>query len=66
MKRVPTGEVANASADAAVMRINMNRAHELLGHTDKDQTQRTAKHLGWEVTRGGFKPCESCAVGKAK
>eukprot|EP00957_Ditylum_brightwellii_P037712 2852434-Ditylum_brightwellii.AAC.1 len=66
MKRVPAGEVANAGADAAVMCVNVNRMHELLGHTDEDQTRRTAKHLGWEVTCGGFKPCESCTVGKAK
>eukprot|EP00957_Ditylum_brightwellii_P187359 14269855-Ditylum_brightwellii.AAC.1 len=66
MKRVPTGEVANAGADAAVMRVNVNRAHELLGHTNKDRTWRTAKYFGWEVTRRGFKLCESCAVGKTK
>eukprot|EP00957_Ditylum_brightwellii_P207919 15355108-Ditylum_brightwellii.AAC.2 len=39
---------------------------QLLGHTDKDQNRRTAKHLGWEITCGGFKLREACTVGKAK
>eukprot|EP00957_Ditylum_brightwellii_P155445 11832200-Ditylum_brightwellii.AAC.1 len=66
MKRISTVEVANAGANAAVIRININHTHKLLGHTDEDQTRHTAKHLGWEITSSGFKLCEACAVGKAK
>eukprot|EP00957_Ditylum_brightwellii_P083981 6383421-Ditylum_brightwellii.AAC.1 len=66
MKQIPNAELANAGADAAPLRLNVNKAHELLGHTNKDRTWRTTKHLGWEIVCGGFVPCESCAVGKAR
>eukprot|EP00957_Ditylum_brightwellii_P069079 5243943-Ditylum_brightwellii.AAC.1 len=36
MKRVPIIEVANAGANAAVMCMNVNCMHKLLGHTDID------------------------------
>eukprot|EP00957_Ditylum_brightwellii_P117035 8927398-Ditylum_brightwellii.AAC.1 len=49
MKMITMTEVENAGADTAVMRMNVNCAHKLLGHLDKDWTRCNAKHLGWEI-----------------
>jgi hypothetical protein len=49
-----------------IMKLNIGRAHELLGHMGEDMTRKTAKHLGWQITRGTLQTCESCAIGKAK
>jgi len=48
------------------MRLNIQRAHDLLGHMHEDMARKSAKHLGWALTRGNLPTCESCAVGKAK
>jgi hypothetical protein len=47
-------------------RLNIKKAHELLGHMSEDMTRKVAKHLGWEITKGTLQTCESCAIGKAK
>ena len=49
-----------------VTRLNIKKAHELLGHMNEEMTRKAAKHLGWEITKGTMKTCESCAIGKAK
>ena len=46
-------------------RMNVDKTHDLLGHSNKDNTRATAKHLGWELSKGA-KPCQSCAKAKAK
>jgi hypothetical protein len=46
--------------------INIQKAHQLLGHMSNETTRATAKALAWELTKGSMEPCESCAVGKAK
>jgi hypothetical protein len=60
-----TVEVATASAENT-MRVNINIAHCLLGHRNEDSVRKTAKELGWVLTRGTLKPCEYCARSKAK
>eukprot|EP00957_Ditylum_brightwellii_P170740 12995910-Ditylum_brightwellii.AAC.1 len=57
--------MANAGLEVP-KKVNVDKAHALLGHSDKERTRTTAKHLGWIITRGKMKPCESCAVGKAR
>ena len=46
-------------------KMNVEKAHDLLGHSNEDTTRTTAKHLGWALTKGA-KPCQSCAEAKAK
>ncbi len=40
---------------------NIKKAHELLGHNNKNDTRQMASHLGWTITRGCPGVCESCA-----
>ena len=49
----------------ALPKKNINNLHIELGHPSKTITHITAKALGFQVT-GPFKPCEDCALGKAK
>ena len=42
------------------------KAHCLLGHSNVEATRATAKHLGWNLTRGTDEICEACAAAKAK
>jgi hypothetical protein len=49
-----------------VISKSVKQAHQQLGHKPEDLTRQMAKHLGWTVTRGTLKPCESCARAKAK
>ena len=44
---------------------NINNIHVDLGYPSENITQATTKALGIQVT-GTFKPCEECALGKAK
>ena len=53
-----------AAASKSQKNMNVNLAHELLGHGDS--TRETAKALGVEITRGTMKPCKACADAKAK
>ena len=46
--------------------LNIQQAHERLGHSNEDATRKTAQALGWTITKGSLKPCEACAVAKAK
>jgi hypothetical protein len=43
-----------------------NVAHAQLGHTGEDATRQTAKHLGWDITRGSTCRCIACAAMKIK
>jgi len=47
-------------------KMNINKAHELLGHSHEKAVRESAKALGWELTRGTMNVCQSCAAGKAK
>jgi hypothetical protein len=46
-------------------KMNIMKAHDLLGHCSEDMTWSTAKSMGW-VLSGGWRPCKSCAMAKAK
>ena len=48
------------------LRVNINKAHELLGHGDEESTRASARVLGWTITRGTLKPCAHCAKAKAR
>ena len=56
----------NAASTEKGTRMNITKAHALLGHGDEESTRATAKHLGWTITRGKLKPCVQCAKSKAK
>jgi hypothetical protein len=45
---------------------NIKKAHELLGHNNENDTRQMASHLGWTITRGPLRVCESCANAKAR
>jgi hypothetical protein len=66
LKRKPTQQQGNQEATATVITKSVKQAHQQLGHKPEDLTRQMAKHLGWTVTRGTLKPCESCARAKAK
>jgi hypothetical protein len=46
--------------------MNIKTAHDVLGYMDEENTRKTAKYLGIDITRGTLKPCKDCAAGKAK
>ena len=46
------------------VRLNINMAHCLLGHRNEDSMHKTARELGWTLTRGTLKPCEHCTQSK--
>ena len=48
------------------MRLNINRAHCLLGHRNEDSVRKTAREFGWVLMHGILMPCEHCARSKAK
>ena len=59
-----TIEKADVSTKAPRMSVQM--CHDLMGHSSEAANRKTAKHIGWVITRGKLKPCSSCAAGKAK
>jgi hypothetical protein len=56
----------SAASTAAGTRMNINRAHQLLGHKSEANTRATAKALGLTISRGSMEVCEACALAKAK
>jgi hypothetical protein len=46
--------------------VSIMEAHRELGHMNENMTRKAAAELGWTITRGTMKVCESCAIGKAK
>jgi hypothetical protein len=59
-----TSEMAMSAMDHGT-KMNIMKAHDLLGHCSEDMTRATAKSMGW-ILSGGWNPCESCATAKAK
>ncbi len=57
-------EIVNVLPPA--IKMNIERAHAILGHACKDTTRRTAAALNMLITRGTLKKCDSCAISKAK
>ena len=59
-------DVASINAtEKEVSAINVDDAHEVLGHISRPMTASIARHLGWTVS-GKPSICEGCAVGKAQ
>jgi len=48
------------------IKMSIERAHAILGHSSKGKTRQTAAALGILITRGALKTCKSCAIAKAK
>jgi hypothetical protein len=44
----------------------INKAHELLGQNNENDTRQMASHLGWIITRGSLGICESYANAKSR
>ena len=59
-------EIGNAGSDgSAGVKVSYMQAHERLGHMSSANTKAAAKELGWTLS-GVVKPCEPCAIAKAK
>jgi hypothetical protein len=58
-------EVMGGAVDKAPT-DSINKAHALLGHNNDNDTWQIACHLGWTITKGSLKMCESCANAKNK
>ena len=48
------------------IKMSIDRAHAILGHSSEAKTRETAAALGILITRGALKTCESCAISKAR
>ena len=65
--RLKRKEVAVAGANAELTKsMSIDKAHRLLGHADEETTRAMASALGWHIRIGKMKPCEDCAIAKAK
>ena len=47
-------------------KVNIKKAHELMGHMHEDQVRKVMKQLQVTITRGTLGPCKHCAKTKAK
>jgi hypothetical protein len=69
-KRDNTTELANpsmtGSEEVQGPIMNIKQAHVKYAHTNEDNVQLLAKHLGTTLTRGTLGPCEGCTLAKAK
>ena len=45
--------------------VKLTTLHKKLGHCGEESTRKTAKYYEWNAT-GGFAPCDSCGIAKAK
>jgi hypothetical protein len=57
---------ATGPAEAAPVTMNIDQAHAKFGHTNKEDTRKTAKELDIVLTRGTLRPCEACMIAKVK
>jgi hypothetical protein len=53
-KFVQGTEIASACTTTGT-RMNINTTHCLLGHRNEDSIRKTAKQMGWELTRGSLR-----------
>ena len=47
-------------------KISRTTAHGMFGHIGIDATSEACEYLGYELSRGTMKPCNSCREAKAK
>jgi hypothetical protein len=52
--------------EVAPVTMSIVQAHAKFGHTNEEDTRKTAKELGIVLMRGTLRPCEACTVAKAK
>ena len=64
--RVVQGTDLGAVCIGSGTKINIIKAHGLLGHGNKDLAHQTARHLRWIITHGNLKPYIHCAKSKAR
>ena len=64
IKRDGPREISGAVSEKAKM--SANKAHQLLGHGHEGATRSTAAHLGWQLVKGSWQVCQSCAEAKAQ
>jgi hypothetical protein len=50
----------------SAIKMNIERAHAILGHSNEDTTQKKAVALNMQLTMGSLKTCEPCTVAKAR
>jgi len=48
------------------IKMSIDRAHAILGHSSEAKTRETVAALGILITRGALKTCKSCAISKAR
>jgi hypothetical protein len=74
-KRTLEGETANAviqekesiaKAVKLILKVNIKRIHNCLGHVSQASTRKIAEQLGMMLSRTGFQTCKACAIGKAQ
>ncbi len=53
-------------AATPILKVNIKRIHDCLGHVSKTATRKIAAQLGLILSRTGFQTCEACAIGKAQ
>jgi len=58
-------EVGAGSTESGAV-FPIAKVHQILGHGGEDDARKTAKALGWRITRGSLAPCEACTIAKAK
>jgi hypothetical protein len=46
--------------------MSIEQTHATFGHTNKENTRKTAKELGIVLTQVTLRPCEACTVAKVK
>jgi len=69
LKIVNKPVVGTATIDAPTkksVKMTVHKAHQVLGHANEAATRKTAAMLGWTLSQGALKICESCAKGKGK
>ena len=62
----PVDSSTDGGAGKKPVKMTVQKAHQMLGHSNEAATGKTAKMLGWLLSRGELKICESCAKGKGK
>jgi hypothetical protein len=50
----------------SVIKMNIEKVHAILGHSNEDTTRNMAAVLNMQITRGSLKTCEPCAVAKVR
>jgi hypothetical protein len=48
------------------IKMNIEQAHAILGHSGEETTRWTAAALGMGITRGTLKTCKSYSIAKVK